>query len=82
MRAIFYNASGLLLDQSATNQSSGGGVIAHETAHHVVPGISSRALFDDVWMKEVLPTHGGEDVNPSFPINHELRFLSPLSAGL
>ena len=77
--AIFYNASGLLLDESATqNQKLGrASVIAHETAHMWFGDLVTMRWFNDVWMKEVFANFmAAKIVNPSFPeINHELRFL-------
>ena len=77
--AIFYNASSLLLDPSATqNQKLGrASVIAHETAHMWFGDLVTMRWFDDVWMKEVFANFmAAKIVNPSFPeINHELRFL-------
>jgi aminopeptidase N len=77
--AIFYNASGLLLDPSATqNQKLGrASVIAHETSHMWFGDLVTMRWFDDVWMKEVFANFmAAKIVNPSFPeINHELRFL-------
>jgi aminopeptidase N len=77
--AIFYNASGLLLDQSATqNQKLGrASVIAHETAHMWFGDLVTMRWFNDVWMKEVFANFmAAKIVNPSFPgINHDLRFL-------
>src|SRR3954470_3037623 len=77
--AIFYNASGLLLDESATqNQKLGrASVIAHETAHMWFGDFVTMRWFADVWMKEVFANFmAAKIVNPSFPhINHELRFL-------
>jgi aminopeptidase N len=77
--AIFYNASGLLLDESATqNQQLGrASVIAHETAHMWFGDFVTMRWFNDVWMKEVFANFmAAKIVNPSFPrINHELRFL-------
>src|SRR4029453_17136374 len=77
--AIFYNASGILLDPSATqNQKLGrASVIAHETAHMWFGDLVTMRLFNDVWMKEVFANFmAAKIVNPSFPeINHELRFL-------
>ena len=76
--AIFYNASGLLLDPSATqNQKLGrASVIAHETAHMWFGDLVTMRWFNDVWMKEVFANFmAAKIVNPSFPeINHELRF--------
>jgi aminopeptidase N len=77
--AIFYNASGLLLDPSATqNQKLGrASVIAHETAHMWFGDLVTMRWFNDVWMKEVFANFmAAKIVNPSFPeINHDLRFL-------
>jgi aminopeptidase N len=77
--AIFYNASALLLDPSATqNQKLGrASLIAHETAHMWFGDLVTMRWFDDVWMKEVFANFiAAKIVNPSFPeINHDLRFL-------
>ena len=77
--AIFYNAAGLLLDPSATqNQKLGrASLIAHETAHMWFGDLVTMRWFNDVWMKEVFANFmAAKIVNPSFPeINHELRFL-------
>jgi aminopeptidase N len=77
--SIFYNASGLLLDPSATqNQMLGrASVIAHETAHMWFGDLVTMKWFNDVWMKEVFANFmAAKIVNPSFPeINHDLRFL-------
>jgi aminopeptidase N len=77
--AIFYNASGLLLDESATqNQKlARASVIAHETAHMWFGDLVTMRWFNDVWMKEVFANFmAAKIVNPSFPgINHDLRFL-------
>jgi aminopeptidase N len=77
--AIFYNASGLLLDESATqNQMLGrANVIAHETAHMWFGDLVTMRWFNDVWMKEVFANFMADKiVNPSFrTVNHELRFL-------
>jgi aminopeptidase N len=76
---ILYNASGLLLDESATqNQYLGrASVIAHETAHMWFGDLVTMRWFNDVWMKEVFANFmAAKIVNPSFPeVNHELRFL-------
>ncbi len=76
---ILYNASGLLLDESATqNQYLGrASVIAHETAHMWFGDLVTMKWFNDVWMKEVFANFmAAKIVNPSFPeVNHELRFL-------
>jgi len=77
--SIFYNASGLLLDPSATqNQKLGrASLIAHETAHMWFGDLVTMRWFNDVWMKEVFANFmAAKIVNPTFPeINHELRFL-------
>ena len=77
--SIFYNASSLFLDPSATtNQKLGrASLIAHETAHMWFGDLVTMRWFDDVWMKEVFANFmAAKIVNPTFPeINHELRFL-------
>ena len=77
--AIYYNASGLLLDASATqNQLLGrANVISHETSHMWFGDLVTMRWFNDVWMKEVFANFmAAKIVNPSFPnVNHELRFL-------
>ena len=77
--AIFYNASSLLLDPSATqNQKLGrASLIAHETAHMWFGDLVTMRWFNDVWMKEVFANFmAAKIVNPTFPeINHDLRFL-------
>jgi aminopeptidase N len=76
---ILYNAPGLLLEESATqNQHLGrASVIAHETAHMWFGDLVTMQWFNDVWMKEVFANFmAAKIVNPSFPeVNHELRFL-------
>ncbi len=76
---ILYNAPGLLLDESATqNQHLGrASVIAHETAHMWFGDLVTMRWFNDVWMKEVFANFmAAKIVNPSFPeVNHDLRFL-------
>jgi aminopeptidase N len=77
--AIYYNANGLLLDESATqNQLLGrANVISHETSHMWFGDLVTMKWFNDVWMKEVFANFmAAKMVNPSFPdVNHELRFL-------
>jgi aminopeptidase N len=77
--AIFYNAAGLLLDESATqNQLLGrANTISHETSHMWFGDLVTMRWFNDVWMKEVMANFlAAKIVNPSFPeINHDLRFL-------
>ncbi|HEX5069040.1 MAG TPA: M1 family aminopeptidase [Vicinamibacterales bacterium] len=77
--AVFYNASSLLLDESATQTQMLGraSLIAHETAHMWFGDLVTMKWFDDVWMKEVFANvMAAKIVNPSFPnVNHELRFF-------
>jgi aminopeptidase N len=77
--AIFYNASGLMLDESATQDQMIGraSVIAHETSHMWFGDLVTMQWFNDVWMKEVFANYmAAKIVNPSFPaVNHDLRFL-------
>jgi aminopeptidase N len=77
--AIFYNAPGLLLDESATQnqQLERASVISHETAHMWFGDLVTMRWFTDVWMKEVFANFmAAKIVNPTFPgINHDLRFL-------
>jgi len=77
--AILYNASSLLLDESATQNQmlERASVISHETAHMWFGDLVTMRWFNDVWMKEVFANFmAAKIVNPSFPeVNHELRFL-------
>lgn len=77
--AVFYNASSLFLDESATqNQRLGrASLIAHETAHMWFGDLVTMRWFNDVWMKEVFANFmAAKIVNPSFPdVHHDLRFL-------
>jgi aminopeptidase N len=77
--AILYNASGLMLDESATQNQllNRASTIAHETAHMWFGDLVTMQWFNDVWMKEVFANFmAAKIVNPSFPnVNHELRFL-------
>jgi len=77
--AIFYNASGLMLDESATQEQLLGraSVISHETSHMWFGDLVTMKWFNDVSMKEVFANFmAAKIVNPSFPsINHDLRFL-------
>jgi aminopeptidase N len=77
--AVFYNASGLMLDESATQNQrlERASTISHETAHMWFGDLVTMRWFTDVWMKEVFANFmAAKIVNPSFPgINHELRFL-------
>jgi hypothetical protein len=77
--AIFYNASGLMLDETATQnqQLERASVISHETAHMWFGDLVTMRWFTDVWMKEVFANFlAAKIVNPSFSgVNHELRFL-------
>jgi aminopeptidase N len=77
--AILYNATGLLLDESATQNQmlDRANLIAHETSHMWFGDLVTMQWFNDVWMKEVFASFmAGKIVNPSFPkVNHDLRFL-------
>jgi aminopeptidase N len=77
--AILYNQSGLMLDESATQNQllERASVIAHETAHMWFGDLVTMQWFNDVWMKEVFANFmAAKIVNPSFPeVNHDLRFL-------
>ena len=77
--AVYYNASSMFLDATATqNQTLGrASLIAHETAHMWFGDLVTMRWFDDVWMKEVFANFmAAKIVNPSFPeVNHDLRFL-------
>ncbi len=77
--SVFYNASSMFLDESATqNQMLGrASLIAHETAHMWFGDLVTMKWFNDVWMKEVFANFmAAKIVNPSFPnVNHDLRFL-------
>ena len=78
--AVYYNASSLLLDETATQNQhlNRANVIAHETAHMWFGNLVTMTWFNDVWMKEVFANFmAAQIVNPSFPaIDHELRFLT------
>jgi aminopeptidase N len=77
--ALFYNATTLLLEPTATQSEAlaRASVIAHETAHMWFGNLVTMSWFDDVWMKEVFANFmAAKIVNPSFPeMDHELRFL-------
>ena len=77
--AIFYNASSLLLEETATQEQelTRANTIAHETSHMWFGDLVTMKWFDDVWMKEVFANFmAAKIVNPSFPdIDHNLRFL-------
>ncbi|MEP7310629.1 MAG: M1 family aminopeptidase [Acidobacteriota bacterium] len=77
--AIYYNASSIMLDESATENQrlNRASAIAHETAHMWFGDLVTMRWFNDVWMKEVFANFmAAKIVNPSFPeVNHELRFL-------
>jgi len=77
--AILYNAAGLMLDESATQNQllDRASVIAHETSHMWFGDLVTMRWFNDVWMKEVFANFmAAKIVNPSFPqVNHQLRFL-------
>jgi aminopeptidase N len=77
--AIFYNASSVLLDESAwqSQMLARANGIAHETSHMWFGDRVTMRWFNDVWMKEVFANFMADKiVNPSFPtVNHELRFF-------
>lgn len=77
--SIFYNATGLFLDESATENQmlSRASIIAHETSHMWFGDLVTMQWFNDVWMKEVFAEFmAAKIVNPAFPkLNHDLRFL-------
>jgi aminopeptidase N len=77
--AVFYNASGMMLDESATQNQllERASTISHETAHMWFGDLVTMRWFTDVWMKEVFANFmAAKIVNPSFPgVNHDLRFL-------
>ncbi|NJD20223.1 MAG: hypothetical protein FIA95_13205 [Gemmatimonadetes bacterium] len=77
---IFYNASGVILDESATQDAILGRAsgIAHETAHMWFGDLVTMDWFDDVWTKEVFANFmAAKMVRPSFPEeDHDLRFLT------
>ena len=77
--AVLYQASTLMLDESATqNQLLGrASLIAHETAHMWFGDLVTMQWFNDVWLKEVMANFmAAKIVEPSFPeINHWLRFM-------
>ena len=77
--AVFYNASGLMLDASATQNQllERASTIAHESSHMWFGDLVTMRWFNDVWMKEVFANFmAAKIVNPSFPgVNHDLRFL-------
>ena len=77
--SIYYRASALLLDTSATQDDRLGraSLIAHETAHMWFGDLVTMRWFNDVWTKEVFANFmAAKIVTPAFPeINHELRFL-------
>src|SRR5262245_3078219 len=77
--SIFYNASSILLDESATETQflNRATVIAHETSHMWFGDLVTMQWFNDVWMKEVFANFmAAKIVNPAFPkVNHDLRFL-------
>jgi aminopeptidase N len=77
--AVFYNATSILLDASATQsqQLNRALVIAHETAHAWFGDLVTMRWFDDVWMKEVFANFFADRiVGPSFlDVDHALRFF-------
>ncbi len=78
--AIFYRDSGILLEETATEQQrlSRASLISHETSHMWFGDLVTMRWFNDVWMKEVFANFmAAKIVNPSFPeVNHQLLFLT------
>ncbi len=76
--AVWYRASSLFLEESATQQQYLGraSLIAHETAHMWFGDLVTMRWFNDVWMKEVFANFmAAKIVEPSFPeVDHRLRF--------
>jgi aminopeptidase N len=76
--AVWYRASSLFLDESATQSQYLGraSLIAHETAHMWFGDLVTMRWFNDVWMKEVFANFmAAKIVEPSFPqVDHRLRF--------
>ena len=77
--SIFYRATSLMLDESATQAAYLGraSLIAHETAHMWFGNLVTMNWFDDVWTKEVFANFlAAKIVHPSFPeVDHDLRFF-------
>ena len=77
--SIFYLASSLMLDESATQSQVLGraSLIAHETAHMWFGDLVTMNWFDDVWTKEVFANFmAAKIVQPTFPeVHHDLRFF-------
>ncbi len=77
--SIFYRASSLMLDESATQAAYLGraSLIAHETAHMWFGDLVTMNWFDDVWTKEVFANFlAAKIVHPAFPeVDHDLRFF-------
>jgi len=77
--AVFYKASRLFLEETATQNDLLGraSLIAHEVAHMWFGDLVTMTWFDDVWMKEVFANFvAAKIVNPSFPeVQHDLRFF-------
>ena len=78
--AVFYRDSGILLEETATEQQrlSRASLISHETSHMWFGDLVTMRWFNDVWMKEVFANFmAAKIVNPSFPeVDHDLIFLT------
>ena len=77
--AILYNASSMLLDESATENQmlNRASTISHETAHMWFGDLVTMRWFDDVWMKEVFANFmAGEDRESVVP-RHQPRTAVP-----
>src|SRR5215204_1308422 len=77
--SVYYRASSLLLDPSATQEERLGqaSLISHETSHMWFGDLVTMQWFNDVWTKEVFANFmAAKIVAPAFPeVDHELRFL-------
>ena len=87
--AIFYRDSGILLEETATEQQrlSRASLISHETSHIWFGDLVTMQWFNDVWIKEVFANFmAAKIVNPLFPeVNHDLLFLTnnyPVAYGI
>lgn len=78
--AIWYNASSLFLDGSATRSQLIGraNLIAHETAHMWFGDLVTMQWFNDVWMKEVFANFMADKIVPLVLTNElaDLKFMT------
>lgn len=77
--AVYYNASDLFLNQTATISDSlnRARLISHETSHMWFGNLVTMQWFNDVWTKEVFASFmAAKIVRPLFPgIDYRQRFL-------